>query len=395
MKPFIKWPGGKTEELRIILNYIPKDINNYYEPFIGGGAVYFSINTAKKYFINDKSNELINLYKLIKNKNNKFFYAIKEINKCWKILEIITEGYILELSELYSYYKKDKIQDNRLKTLIEKFLLSKSEEFNGILNDHFIIDSKRILIELENSLFKKLKRMKNIEKQKGELSIQDVKLNIETGFKSGLYTHFRFLYNNSEKLLLDKKFKSAIFYFIREYCYSSMFRYNKNGDFNVPYGGISYNRKYLTNKIEYINSIEITNKFSNTEIFSMDFEKFFYNSTPKEGDFIFLDPPYDTAFSTYTNNEFGSVDHIRLANFCKTTKSKFMLIIKNTDFIYKLYKDFYVKTFNKKYVVSFQNRNEKDAEHLLITNYDWRNFKCIQKQKSEEQLDLFLISMEN
>ena len=99
--------------------------------------------------------------------------------------------------------------------------------------------------------------MKKIEQEKGELSIDDIKLNIETGFKSGLYTHFRYLYNNSENLLIDNQFKSAIFYFIREYCYSSMFRYNKNGGFNVPYGGISYNRKYLTKKIEYIDIIYI------------------------------------------------------------------------------------------------------------------------------------------
>ena len=46
-------------------------------------------------------------------------------------------------------------------------------------------------------------------------------------------------------------------------------------------------------------------------------------------------------------------------------------IIKNTDFIYNLYntKEFKIRTFDKKYLVSFQNRNDKDAEHLLITNY--------------------------
>ena len=44
---------------------------------------------------------------------------------------------------------------------------------------------------------------------------------------------------------------------------------------------------------------------------------------------------------------------------------------KNTDFIYNLYntKEFNIKTFDKKYLVSFQNRNDKDVEHLLITNY--------------------------
>jgi DNA adenine methylase len=48
-----------------------------------------------------------------------------------------------------------------------------------------------------------------------------------------------------------------------------------------------------------------------------------------------------------------------------------MMIIKNTEFIYSLYdkKDIYITSFDKKYLVSFQNRNNKDAKHLIITNY--------------------------
>ena len=88
-------------------------------------------------------------------------------------------------------------------------------------------------------------------------------------------------------------------------------------------------------------------------------------------DFIFLDPPYDTEFSTYAQNEFDKEDQIRLANYMKNTKAKFMLIIKNTDFIYNLYniEKFKIRSFDKKYMVSFQNRNDKNVEHLIITNY--------------------------
>jgi DNA adenine methylase len=49
-----------------------------------------------------------------------------------------------------------------------------------------------------------------------------------------------------------------------------------------------------------------------------------------------------------------------------------MMVIKNTDFIYELYnkKGINISSFNKKYLVSFQNRNDKKAEHLIITNYE-------------------------
>ena len=48
-----------------------------------------------------------------------------------------------------------------------------------------------------------------------------------------------------------------------------------------------------------------------------------------------------------------------------------MMIIKNTDFIFSLYnqKGLNINSFDKKYLVSFMNRNDKDVEHLIITNY--------------------------
>ena len=203
------------------------------------------------------------------------------------------------------------------------------------------------------------------------MSEKDTLDNIECAFKSAFYMHFRHLYNEAENLNISTPFYTAIFYFIREFCYASMFRYNKSGKFNVPYGGISYNRKEFIKKINYIGSKKIKEYMENTDIYCDDFEKFLKEVKPKKDDFIFLDPPYDTEFSTYAKNEFAKNDQVRLCEYLKNTKANIMLIIKNTDFIYSLYntKEFKIKTFDKKYLVSFQNRNDKDVEHLLITNY--------------------------
>ena len=70
LKPFLKWPGGKSKELKVIIPNLPTKINNYYEPFIGGGAVYFAINDVNQYFINDKSKDLVELYINIKSNRN-------------------------------------------------------------------------------------------------------------------------------------------------------------------------------------------------------------------------------------------------------------------------------------------------------------------------------------
>jgi DNA adenine methylase len=151
-----------------------------------------------------------------------------------------------------------------------------------------------------------------------------------------------------------------------------MFRYNSSGDFNVPYGGIAYNRKNFLKKVDYLRTKELKSLLDQTTIENLDFEDFFKLHTGTKNDFIFLDPPYDTEFSTYAKNEFTKTDQIRLADYLiKKCKAKWMMIIKNTDFIYSLYdnKGLNIKSFDKTYLVSFMNRNDKNVEHLLITNY--------------------------
>ncbi|MCR5400195.1 MAG: DNA adenine methylase, partial [Treponema sp.] len=86
--PIIKWAGGKEKELPIILANLPESFENYYEPFVGGGAVFTSIK-ANKYFINDKSSELIDLYNCIKNHDTNFFLYSNTIINLWnKVLDI-------------------------------------------------------------------------------------------------------------------------------------------------------------------------------------------------------------------------------------------------------------------------------------------------------------------
>lgn len=120
-------------------------------------------------------------------------------------------------------------------------------------------------------------------------------------------------------------------------------------------------------------SISLNSKnsfFKHTSIYNLDFEKFLNLFNLNKNDFIFLDPPYDSEFSTYDNNSFDRNEQIRLHDFLKNTKARWMLIIKKTDFIYNLYKEFNIYEYDKNYLVSFKNRNAKDVKHLLITNYE-------------------------
>jgi DNA adenine methylase len=371
LSPILKWAGGKEQELKHIHPAIPKRFNNYYEPFIGGGAVYFSIN-ANKLFINDKSYELIDLYNTIKKKDKLFFNIMNEIIHNWGLLENIVNNNSQEFINCYLDFSNNKITELGIKNWIVEFVFKHSKEFNGMLESSFNINLENFIKELNKNLVSKTKRMKKIELEKGSLPNQDILDNIESAFKSAFYMHFRHLYNNIKKYNIEKSKEVAIFFFIRNFAYSGMFRYNKSGGFNVPYGGIGYNRKNLSKKLNYLQSNALIKHLSNTHINNLDFEYFFIQNKPTKNDFIFLDPPYDSEFSTYAKNEFTKDDQSRLANYLiKECKAKWMMIIKNTDFIFSLYNktNISISTFDKKYMVSFQNRNNKNAKHLLIRNY--------------------------
>lgn len=84
MKPFLNYIGSKIFLLKTLNKILPKDIRNYYEPFVGGGSVLLYVNEKydiKKNYINDKDGDLIIVYKIIKKSVNKLLEKLNEINK--------------------------------------------------------------------------------------------------------------------------------------------------------------------------------------------------------------------------------------------------------------------------------------------------------------------------
>lgn len=93
LQPFLKWAGGKRQLLPTIREFIPKEFNTYFEPFIGAGAVLFDIQPSIA-IINDINIELINCYQVIRDnpeelmsdlsrhKNNKdYYYSIRDFDR--------------------------------------------------------------------------------------------------------------------------------------------------------------------------------------------------------------------------------------------------------------------------------------------------------------------------
>ncbi len=363
LSPIVKWAGGKEQELKYILPNVPDNFVRFIEPFVGGGAVYFSMGNKNK-LINDKSVELMTLYNNIKYKNKDFISRLQSLQDAWVGLESILDNNIDVFNTTYLKYKANKIAKEDLIKNIELFINDNKTAFKQLLNAELLKHYGIFEKELLRNISAKLVRMKDLEEKKGNLPEKDIYDNFECALKGSFYMFIRALYNKYDN--------SEYFYFIREYCYSSMFRYNSNGEFNVPYGGISYNRKNFQRKIDYIKSKELLSHFVNTDIYNLDFEEFLDKIKLNKNDFIFLDPPYDTDFSSYVNNTFDKQDQERLANYLiNKCPAKFMLVIKNTEFISDLYSDkgLYITSFDKTYMVSFKGRNNRDCEHLLITNY--------------------------
>lgn len=368
-KPIIKWPGGKEKELKYIIPNAPS-FRRYIDPFVGGGSVFMGIK-ASNYIINDLSDELIELYRNIEQSNSNFYRYVNAINLSWMNASVFFKSNP-QLIDIYIAYRNKQIEDIELKHFIHSFCKNNETNILNLIGEDFSSLPCILASELEKNLYRKMVRMSILEHKKHILPDKDLNDNIETAIKSAIYMNYRFLYNDATIVNNNKTLHSALFFFIRNYAYSGMFRYSSKGEFNVPYGGIAYNSKFLTKKIDYYNSTIVLNHFSKTKIYNLDFEEFLRLIEPTSSDFVFLDPPYDTEFSTYAKNTFSRSDHKRLASYLiNECKAKWMMIIKNTDFIFSLYNKsgINIRTFDKEYIVSFMNRNDKKVTHLLITNY--------------------------
>jgi DNA adenine methylase len=96
-KPFLKWVGGKTQIIDKIMDKFPKEINNYYEPFLGGGSVLFALLSFvenKKIKVNgsiyayDLNERLINVYKHIQNNKDELWGYLSNIINEYNSIEI-------------------------------------------------------------------------------------------------------------------------------------------------------------------------------------------------------------------------------------------------------------------------------------------------------------------
>lgn len=150
ISPFVKWAGGKRQLLSQIKERMPEKYNNYYEPFIGGGAVIFELLPANA-VINDINKALINAYRQIREVPENF---INEVNRLDSGMWEDGREYYYSLREYYN----DKLMKAEFDVeLAALFVFINKHCFNGLyrVNGKGLFNvpynnSRRISIDKDN-----------------------------------------------------------------------------------------------------------------------------------------------------------------------------------------------------------------------------------------------------
>ncbi len=361
MQPIIKWPGGKTRELQEIMEYIPR-FDRYAEPFMGGGALFFHL-CPERALLNDIFPELICFYRLVQAGDAELKSHLYAYAKSFARLRELSRGV-----DFCGARQRFLWGEDPLPGIAASIAARLYEEAPPPVLCRAAFHST-----LVSQMADKLRRTLKIH---GEtpLSGKDMKENLVTGLLSGYYIYFRNVYNDlalGRVAAQSEAYRAANFYFIREFCYGAMFRYNRRGEFNIPYGGMSYNGKNLFAKIEALFAPQTAEVLKLAAFHCMDFQEFMAVGRFSKQDFLFLDPPYDSGFSAYGGRKFGLADQRRLAEALRATKARFLMVIQETAPIRQLYEGrFRIISFPKLYTYNVRGRNRRDADHLIITNME-------------------------
>lgn len=362
LPPFVKWPGGKAGELKKIRLALPESRPaRFLEPFLGGGAILLSLDASIPAMANDICPELINLFYGGAEDENSLKSELMLLGQAWDEFHSVKN----RLVEISKDLMAGSISDAGAASHVEQASSSKLDNLPDLRAE--------FLVRLRADVPKKLERIRKLQIQHNRnLPLNEFVANLEGSLRSTFYMAVRTRYNRARVAGMFDAKRNADFFFLREYSYASMFRFNSKSEFNVPYGGISYNKKSFISKVDYLFSEKMRKRLTNTQFSTVDFEDFFKMAEPTSSDFVFVDPPYDTDFSDYDGRSFVGGDQIRLAAVLESLRSRVMVVIGDTPFIRELYPEskWNVQSDDMLYKWTIKERNQRDTKHLTITNYE-------------------------
>lgn len=267
-------------------------------------------------------------------------------------------------------------------TLISPFSGSLAVEMNSNCNKFFLNDSNTSLIEL----YKAIKYMVNSPEQLFNF-IRPVidKYNLND-FDKGSYLDFREDYNNISSNNSDYDalcMKSFCLLILILHSFNNQIRFNKRGEFNMPFGFRtlnSSNEEKITNLVDFI--------INNSDIVftSVDFNPFIcnmlnHNKDNADNTIFYLDPPYNNTVATYNENNWSDLEEEELYELINEINNKgFKFLLSNViehngiknDKLLKFVEENNYKIITKEYNYgncSYQKKNKSKSIECLISNY--------------------------
>lgn len=161
--------------------------------------------------------------------------------------------------------------------------------------------------------------------------------------------------------------RAAQLVYLNKTCFRGLFRVNREGRFNVPYG--AYARRYF----DPANLLLFAERLRAAELRSGDFEEGLEGVTAR--DFVYLDPPYYKQggyadFDRYTDTPFREPDHERLAGLCRALDARgvrFLLSQSDTPFVRRLYAGFRVERIAARREIQLRAAR-RDQVELVVSN---------------------------
>lgn len=232
----------------------------------------------------------------------------------------------------------------------------------------FELQPKKAIINDVNS---ELMNLYNVIKCDVEALIEDLKKHENT---SEYFYRTREMDRDKElyEQLSNVERASRIVY-LNKTCYNGLFRVNKAGEFNTPFG--KYKNPNIVNEVTLRAVSKYFNK-ADIKILNGDFEESLKGA--RKGSFVYFDPPYDPVsdsanFTGYDKGGFNRDEQKRLKKLCdKLDKKgiKFLLSNSATDFIMDLYKDYNIKVVKAKRNINSNGNARGDVDEVLVRNYE-------------------------
>ena len=166
--------------------------------------------------------------------------------------------------------------------------------------------------------------------------------------------------------------RAARLIYLNKTCFNGLYRVNRSGQFNVPFG------KYRNPRIvdeEKLRSVSKILRRARVEIACLDFEQALKRA--RAGDFVYLDPPYQplsstSSFTSYTKSNFDEAAQIRLCQTFESLDARGVFVLlsnSNSELVRKLYADYKVLEVQAARAINCNGNGRGRIGELLVRNF--------------------------